>query len=164
MEKRLAITIHLEPAVWRLLRKHYADDGKAIDIAHSWIYYLVLRSLENEQVVSTREVERASKRLEAGRIYITSYAAMRYGTCLRPTREALISRTIFRHEREKICYAAAALAATGTCSRSAALQHFLLKADLMDEDLSYDTLKKHYQRHCRQFEEDIRQYINEITE
>lgn len=158
---KMTVDIALHPVVWKVLQQDYNFDGNAVDVGHDWLYLLIVQSLEREQVITAGELRRRPKGLVAGKVYIYYDDYIHHGRYLRLNRQANISRIVYRRERERLCQEVAMLHVACGIERNRAMRHFLEKRGLEDEELSFEALKKYYQRNYRQKEDDI---LNEITE
>ena len=163
MNDKVTIEIALHPLAWRLMKQEYHFDGRAVDVGKGWLYYLILQGLERQEVVSTfRDKARLPKNLKKGKVYIFREDAQRCGVHMRMPRQANISRVLVKLEREKICQAVAIFHVTTGIDRNKVMRHFLEKEGVEEEDLSFEAIKKHYQRHYRQNEESLLLYLKEL--
>lgn len=164
MKEQITIELTLHPVVWKMLKQDYQYDGKAVDVGRGWLYYIILQGLEKQQVLTTmRDKSRMPKNLVKGKIYILYEDSLRFGKYMRLPRQANISRVLLKLKREEICQKVAVYhTATGE-ERNKLMHHFLEKNNIEEDEISFDTLKKHYQRHYRQKEDAIRQEIRELN-
>lgn len=164
MTDKITIDIALHPLAWKVLKKEYHFDGKAVDVGSGWLYYLILQGLERQQVITPcRDKSRFPKNLIKGKIYIYYEDSLRCGRFMRLPRQANISRVIFRQKREQLCQAVAVFHIATGIERNKVMRHFLEKEGIEEEELSFEALKKHYQRHYRHKEDALLQDINELT-
>ncbi len=160
MSEKITIELALHPIAWKMLKKDYHFDGKAVDVGRGWLYYLILQGLERQQVLTPmRDKSRMPKNLVKGKIYILYEDSLRYGRYMRLPRQANISRVLFKQKREQLCLQVAIFHIATDIERNKLMRHFLEKEDIEEDELSFEALKKHYQRHYRQKEDAI---INEI--
>lgn len=165
MTDRITIDINLHPLAWKVLKNEYDFDGKAVDVGKGWLYYLILQGLEREQVVIPyRDKSRLPKNLVKGKVYIYYEDSLRYGQFLRLPRQANISRVLVSKFREKICQTVAVFHIATGIDRNKVMRRFLENEDVEEEEMSFEALKKHYQRHYRHKEKDLLQYINELKD
>lgn len=106
-----------------------------------------------------RDKSRMPKKLVKGKIYILYEDSLRYGRYMRLPRQANISRVLFKQKREQLCLQVAIFHIATDIERNKLMRHFLEKEDIEEDELSFEALKKHYQRHYRQKEDAI---IHEI--
>lgn len=160
MSEKITIELALHPIAWKMLKKDYHFDGKAVDVGRGWLYYLILQGLERQQVLTPmRDKSRMPKKLVKGKIYILYEDSLRYGRYMRLPRQANISRVLFKQKREQLCLQVAIFHIATDIERNKLMRHFLEKEDIEEDELSFEALKKHYQRHYRQKEDAI---IHEI--
>lgn len=160
MSEKITIELALHPIAWKMLKKDYHFDGKAVDVGRGWLYYLILQGLERQQVLTPmRDKSRMPKNLVKGKIYILYEDSLRYGRYMRLPRQANISRVLFKQKREQLCLQVAIFHIAADIERNKLMRHFLEKEDIEEDELSFEALKKHYQRHYRQKEDAI---IHEI--
>jgi len=160
MSEKITIELALHPIAWKMLKKDYHFDGKAVDVGRGWFYYLILQGLERQQVLTPmRDKSRMPKNLVKGKIYILYEDSLRYGRYMRLPRQANISRVLFKQKREQLCLQVAIFHIAADIERNKLMRHFLEKEDIEEDELSFEALKKHYQRHYRQKEDAI---IHEI--
>lgn len=160
MSEKITIELALHPIAWKMLKKDYHFDGKAVDVGRGWLYYLILQGLERQQVLTPmRDKSRMPKNLVKGKIYILYEDSLRYGRYMRLPRQANISRVLFKQKREQLCMQVAIFHIATDIERNKLMRHFLEKEEIEEDELSFEALKKHYQRHYRQKEDAI---IHEI--
>ncbi len=160
MSEKITIELALHPIAWKMLKKDYHFDGKAVDVGRGWLYYLILQGLERQQVLTPmRDKSRMPKNLVKGKIYILYEDSLRYGRYMRLPRQANISRVLFKQKREQLCLQVAIFHIAADIERNKLMRHFLEKEDIEEDELSFEALKKHYQRYYRQKEDAI---IHEI--
>lgn len=164
MGTKRIVDVKLQPLSWRVLREQFPYDGTAVDLGQSWLYNMVTQCLRRHPVTAAWEVSRTLQGLVDGRIYISEYDAHRYGEYLSLARQATLSVLIFRRERERLCQLTATAHIMAGVSRDTAMRHFLDKAGYDESELSFAALRKHYQRHYRHFESDMRQDLSELRE
>ena len=165
MKEKTTIEIALHPLAWKMLKKEYHFDGKAVDVGKGWLYYLILQGLERQQVViPCRDKSRLPKNLIKGKIYIFYEDSLRYGQYMRLPRQANISRVLLRLKKERLCQTVAVFHIATGAKRNKVMRHFLEKEGIDDDELSFEALKKHYQRHYRQKEDLLLQEIKELRE
>lgn len=163
MADKITIDIALHPLAWKVLMQQYNYDGKAVDVGHGWLYCLIVQGLERQHVITSGELRKKPKGLVDGKVYIYADDFLRYGRHLRLSRQANISRVIYRKERERLCNQIAVFHIATGIERNKVMRHFLEKADLQEDELSFEALKKYYQRHYRQKEDDILHDIKELS-
>lgn len=163
MADKVTIDIALQPLAWKVLRNGKPKDGSPVDLENSWIYSLILQSLEREQVVVTcRDKSRMPKKLEQGKILLRYEDMLRHGRYIRATRQWDISRLLVKMKREMLCQAVAVYYIATGIDRNKVMRHFLDTEDIDEEEISFEALKKHYQRHYRHKEESLLQGITEL--
>lgn len=158
---QLTVELWLHPLAWHVLRRDYAYDGRAVDVK-GWLYNMVCQGLQRQMVVTASELRRQRKGLVKGAVYISIYDYQHLGCYLRLSRQANISTAIYRQERERLCHLAAILANTKGISNNRAIREILIAEDISDEELSYEALKKYYQRKCGHLNEFYKQIINKL--
>lgn len=163
MADKITIDIALHPLAWKVLRQQYHYDGKAVDVGNGWLYSVIVQGLERRQVITSGEQRKRPKQLVDGKVYIYADDFLRYGRYLRLSRQANISRALFRKERERLCEQIAVFHVATGIERNKVMRYFLEKADIEEDELSFEALKKHYQRHYRQKEDDILHDIKELS-
>ena len=164
MKEKITIEIALHPLAWKMLKKEHYFDGKAVDVGRGWLYYLILQGLERQQVViPCRDKSRLPKNLTKGKIYIFYEDSLRYGHFMRLPRQANISRVLLRLKKERLCQAVAVFHIATGIERNKVMRHFLEKEGIEEEELSFEALKKHYQRHYRHKEQLLSQELNELN-
>ncbi len=165
MAEKMTIDIALHPLAWKVLKQQYHFDGKAVDVSHGWIYSLILQGLERNQIITPiRDKARLPKNLISGKVYIYYDDILRYGRFMRLPRQANISRALYRYERERLCHQIAVFHVATGIERNKVMRHFLDSEDIEEEELSFEALKKHYQRHYRHKEERILLDIRQLNE
>jgi len=163
MTEKIPIDIQLHPLAWKVLREQYHHDGRAVDLGHGWLYAMIVQGLERQQIFTPRrDVSRFPKGMVKGHIYIYYEDFLRYGRHLRLPRQANISRVIYRMERERICNQVATLHIATGIERNKIMRQILEKADLTEEEMSFEALKKYYQRNFRHKEDDIMLLMKEL--
>lgn len=163
MTEKITIDISMHPLAWRVLKRDYQYDGRAVDVGKGWLYYLILQGLERQQVLTPiRDKSRLPKNLVKGKIYILYEDSLRCGRHMRLPRQANISRVLLRQEKERICWAVAVMHVATGIERNKVMRHFLEKDGIEEEEMSFEALKKHYQRHHRQKEDSIMLDIKEL--
>lgn len=163
MADKITIDIALHPLAWKVLKQQYHYDGKAVDVGSDWLYSLIVQGLEKRQVITSGETRKKPKQLVDGKVYIYTDDFLRYGRFLRLSRQANISRVLYRKERESICNKIAVFHVATGIERNKVMRYFLEKADIQEDELSFEALKKYYQRHYRQKEDDILHDIKELN-
>lgn len=165
MNEKTTIEIALHPLAWKMLKKDYHFDGKAVDVGMGWLYYLIVQGLERQQVViPCRDKSRLPKNLIKGKIYIFYEDSLRYGHFMRLPRQANISRVLLKQKKEQLCQTVAVFHIAKDLPRNKVMRHFLEKEGIDDDELSFEALKKHYQRHYRRKEDLLLQEIKELSE
>lgn len=162
MADKMTIDISLHPMAWKMLKRHYSYDGIAVDVGNGWLYSVIVQGLERKQIITSGELRKKAKGLVEGKVYIYTDDFMRYGRYLRLSRQANISRAIYKAERDRLCNEIAVLHVATGIERNKVMRYFLDKEDLEEAELSFEALKKYYQRHHRQNEDDILQDIKEL--
>lgn len=156
------VDIKLQPLSWRVLKEQCGTfDGVAVNLGRGWLYNLVIQGLRRHPVMSPWEFSRSPQGMVDGKVYILEYDSQRYGNYLSIARQANISVIIFRRERERLCQLVATAHVMGGVGRDTAMRYFLEKYGYDDEEITFAALRKHYQRHCRQYEDSI---LHDITE
>lgn len=163
MADKITIDIALHPLAWKVLMQQYHYDGKAVDVGHGWLYSLIVQGLERQHVITSGELRKKPKGLVDGKVYIYADDFLRYGRFLSLSRQANISRVLYKKERENICNKIAVFHVATGIERNKVMRYFLEKADIQEEELSFEALKKYYQRHYRQKEDDILHDIKELN-
>lgn len=161
MADKITIDLALHPMVWKVLQLQYDYDGVAVDVGHDWLYALIVSSLERRQIITAGELRRRPKGLVGGQVYIGYDDFVRHGRFIRLSKQANISRVVYRVARERLCYAVAVFHVATGIERNKAMRYFLDKYDFTDDEMSFEALKKHYQRNFRQKEDE---YIMDIKE
>lgn len=160
MNYKPTIDIMLHPLAWHALRRDFPFDGTAVDLGRSWAYNIITQGLQRSYKAAPWEFSRQREAATYGKIYITQYDAERYGLHMSLTRQANFSCIIYRLERQRLCQLTAYAHVMGGFSRDAAMRHFLDIDDIADQEITFQSLRKYYQRNYRQNEELIRQSIS----
>lgn len=163
MAKKITVDIALHPLVWKLLKSQYSFDGHAVDVGHDWLYSLIVSSLERRHIITASELRRRPKGIVDGKVYIYYEDFIRYGGYIRSARQANISRVIYRQERERLCQTVAVFHIATGIERNKVMRYFLEKEGIEEDELSFETLKKHYQRNYRHKEDDYYLAIKEMN-
>ena len=156
------VDIKLHPLSWHVLKSQYRYDGVAVNLGRGWMYNIVTQCLKRSPVISSWEFNRAPQGMVDGRVYILEYDFNRYGGYMGIAKQANLSVIIFRRERERLCHLTATAHVMAGVSRDTAMRYFLEKEGYEDDEISFAALRKHYQRHYRQYEDDIMQDFNEL--
>ncbi len=157
------VDIKLHPLSWHVLQKQYGFDGIAVDLGKSWLYNIVTQCLRRHPVMSPWEFNRMPQGMVDGKVYILEYDCNRYGSYMSMAKQANLSVIIYRRERERLCHLTATAHVMAGVSRDTAMRYFLDKEDYDEDEISFAALRKHYQRHYRQYEEDISNDFNQLT-
>lgn len=164
MAEKITVDIALHPLAWKVLREQYSYDGTAVDVGHGWLYSVIVQGLERKHIITAGELRRRPKGLVDGKVYIYYDDFIRYGRFIRLTKQANISRVIYRKERERLCYQIAVFHVATGIERNKVMRHFLDKHGIEEDELSFEALKKYYQRKFRHKEEDYLQDIKQLNE
>ena len=171
MSEKITIELALHPLAWKVLKRDYHYDGRAVDVGRGWLYYIILQGLERQQVLTPmRDKSRMPKNLVKGKVYILYEDSLRFGRYMRLPRQANISRMLYRQKKEQLCQQVALFhVATENeyekgIERNKLMRHFLETEGIEEDELSFEALKKHYQRHYRQKEEIIRHEIKQLND
>jgi hypothetical protein len=162
MPYRIKVDIALHPVAWKVLRGKYSYDGTAVDVGHGWLYSLIVQSLEHRHIILAGELKRNPIKMVRGAVYISERDYLHHGGYIRLSRQANISRAIYRMERDIMCNKIAVMYATTGIERNKIMRQILDEHDLAEDEMSFEALKKYYQRNYRQKEEDITNTIKEL--
>lgn len=149
------VDIKLHPLAWRVLKENYSYDGKAVDLGKGWMYNLITQGLQRQYNVAPWEFKRQRIDTVDGKVYISNYDAERFGCYISLTRAANISSIIYKRERERLCSLTMMAHVIGGIKRDVAMRHFLWKEGYNDNEMSFEALKKYYQRHFRNKEDSM---------
>ena len=155
MKDKITIELNMHPLAWRVLKNNVLFDGIAFDIEKSWLYNLIIQNLQRKKTIMAGTLNRVSKKLVAGKIYITKYDFDRFGGEIRIDNQAGISQVICKYERDKLCKEIATAHVFSGIGRGVIIRYLMDKYDYEDDELKFATLKKHYQRHCIQYEDSL---------
>lgn len=157
------VDIKLHPLAWRVLKEQYHYDGTAVELGDSWLYNVLTATLRRHQVIAPWEFSRMPQGLIDGRVYISDYDYQRYGCYMSISKQINFSMIIAKRERERLCQLTATAHIMAGVSRDTAMRYFLEKEGYEDNEISFATLRKHYQRHHRHFEEDMLHDLKELN-
>lgn len=164
MKDKPTIDILMRPLAWHALRRDFDYDGFAVDLGRSWAYNIITQGLQRTYKASPWEFSRQPKDAVKGKIYISKYDADRFGHFMSLTRQANFACIIYEMERTRLCQLTAFAHVIGGISRDAAMRHFLDIDNISEEELAYQTLRKHYQRNYRVKESILYNSINVLRE
>lgn len=156
------VDIKLHPLSWRVLKSQFDYDGIAVDLGKGWLYNLVTQGLKRSPIISPWEFNRAPSGMVDGKIYILEYDYNRYGGYMSVAKQANLSVIIYQRERERLCSLTANAHIMAGIKRDTAMRYFLEKEGYEEDEISFEALRKHYQRHYRHHEDDIMNDFNEL--
>ena len=162
MAEKITVDIALHPLAWKVLRQQYGYDGTAVDVGHSWLYSLIVQGLEHRHIILAGEIKRKRLNMVHGAVYISERDYLHHGGYLRMSRQANISRAIYRMERDTMCNQIAVVHMATGIERNKVMRQILDEHDLTEDEMSFEALKKYYQRNYRQKEEAILNTIREL--
>ena len=162
MATKRTVDIKLHPLSWKVLQRQYHYDGYAVDLGRGWLYKMVLQCLRRHPVMAPWEFGRTPQGLVDGKVYILEYDHNRYGGYLSIARQKSLSDIIERQERERLCLLTATAHIYAQVPRDTAMRYFLDKEGYDDSEIAFPTLRKHYQRHFRHFEDDMLHDLKEL--
>lgn len=151
------IDINLQPTAWAYLNRIGESDGLAVAIpnSHRHLYQMITANLEHRKIISAGAFKRYCSKMVPGKIYIEDYDATRFGTNIRYERQAIISRFIYNSEKQRLCELIANAHLRYGVAISAAAKYYIDKFYLDCDEINFELIKKHYQRHRNEFENDI---------
>ena len=163
MRDKVKVELWLHPLAWKVLQRDYPCEGGAAE-AKGWLYNLVCQGLRRRMVVTASEVRRQRRGLVQGAVLISVHDYHRYGGYLWLSRQANISTALYRQERDRLAWLAAiTIAATGQPSDKV-IRQILESEGIEEEELTFEALKKHYQRHGGQIEERSQKIISDLND
>ena len=153
MKDMVSIDVLLTRGAWKVLRRENRSDAGGVDITGSRWYMTVRLMLRREEVIRGGYVRMDITDAVKGKLYVTTEDARRLGHYIPVEKMAQLNNAIMMLEREKICEEVRIAKVFGGVPRDAAMDYYLMKHG-MEEEIKYSTLRKWYQRHYIETEEE----------
>jgi len=139
--------IKVAPAVWRIIDNNYIKRGEVYDFRKHQLYNFISISLFRKQTTTTSALPLQYNKLKKIKVALTSWDYNHFGFVIAPFQQVIISNLLYKQILYDACYRIMICHVFGGMPRDAAIKNYLSENGFEEQELSYSTLRKHYQRH-----------------
>lgn len=162
--KTFVITVKVHPAVRRFIDNRYKKVNGAYNLSNGRHYYLVTNMLVHSSAAAPSRVPKKYGCFVPIKIMISEYDFYRYGWMTTPLQEYRFSKLILGEILDNACQRIALLKLVLDIPRRKCMLAIIDEELFERDEISYDYLRKYYQRKFQQKEIQMMSFINDLKE
>ena len=165
MLEPITIELNLHPLAWRVIQREccankIAEDKVIYDVKGTWIYEAIKLGLRKKRDSGKSTVP---DKYKSGNVYVCQRDFFRRGSYLAIDNQILISQALVKIEKDKLCREIASAHIYSGVPVGTAIRYLILKYMYENDEISWHTLKKHYQRHGKPYEQELQIDFEELV-